>query len=117
MIRRALADPASPRGASRRLAEQLGVSPPTVSGYARGVFTPDMTRWPDIERFFGWEPGAIAAAVGAESAVDPLDRIRELEARLALLEDLVAAQRQTATHTDLEEARVDGRTIPMKGLP
>ncbi len=47
------------RGAARRFAQHLDVSPTSVSRWTLGKSEPGMDRWPEIEEYFGWKPGTI----------------------------------------------------------
>ena len=78
------------RGAAAHLAEATGVSPGSVSRWASGGDSPDMTRWSVIEETLGLEVGTFARALGlSESEVELRTTVSDLSERVAMLQTAV----------------------------
>jgi len=78
------------RGAAARLAEATGVSAGSVSRWASGGDSPDMSRWSTIEETLGLEVGTFARALGlSESEVELRTTVAELSAKVAKLQATV----------------------------
>lgn len=85
------------RGSQTELANALGVAVGTVNKWYRGHNSPELHRWRDIERHFGWPPGQIASLTGlnrfAAHGVDDIsDQVPEFA--LGLARDLDALRHE-----------------------
>lgn len=84
----------SPRGTRARLADATGVSPSTVTRWARDS-EPDPEHWHDIEQLLGLRSGSIRRAIRQRaddtSQGDVLHELRELVGEIRRLADRVAA--------------------------
>lgn len=52
------------RGSQTRLAEAIGVTVQTVNKWAKEQTTPEPSRWPAIEAYFGWPTGTLELCAG-----------------------------------------------------
>lgn len=79
-------------GEQSALAEAIGVSRQSISRWARGLTVPNAERLPEIEAFFGLEPGTIR--IDAPPSNAELDqRVKDLEAGQAELKAALAPGR------------------------
>lgn len=81
------------RGAQQALADGLGVKAQTVSKWIQHQITPTMDRWPAIEELLDMEPGHLRkiSGFGPSETADTETRIRNLEAEVAELKELLRA--------------------------
>jgi transcriptional regulator with XRE-family HTH domain len=84
------------RGSKAALAAALGVTPSSVSRWATGEDTPDMTRWPRIEEVLNLDAGTFARALGiSDTEVSLRQELSELAAKVDMLQ---AAVEQLEAH-------------------
>jgi transcriptional regulator with XRE-family HTH domain len=84
------------RGSKAALAASLGVTPSSVSRWATGEDTPDMTRWPRIEEVLNLDAGTFARALGiSDTEVSLRQELSDLSAKVDMLQ---AAVEQLEAH-------------------
>jgi len=84
------------RGSKAALAAALGVTPSSVSRWATGEDTPDMTRWPRIEEVLNLDAGTFARALGiSDTEVSLRQELSDLAAKVDMLQ---AAVEQLEAH-------------------
>lgn len=84
------------RGSKAALAAALGVTPSSVSRWATGEDTPDMTRWPRIEEVLNLDAGTFARALGiSDTEVSLRQELSDLSAKVDMLQ---AAVEQLEAH-------------------
>jgi transcriptional regulator with XRE-family HTH domain len=84
------------RGSKAALATALGVTPSSVSRWATGEDTPDMTRWPRIEEVLNLDAGTFARALGiSDTEVSLRQELSDLAAKVDMLQ---AAVEQLEAH-------------------
>ncbi len=78
------------RGSKAALAAALGVTPSSVSRWATGEDTPDMTRWPRIEEVLNLDAGTFARALGiSDTEVSLRQELSDLSAKVDMLQAAV----------------------------
>jgi transcriptional regulator with XRE-family HTH domain len=84
------------RGSKAALAAALGVTPSSVSRWATGEDTPDMTRWPRIEEVLNLDAGTFARALGiSDTEVSLRQELSDLSGKVDMLQ---AAVKQLEAH-------------------
>ncbi len=84
------------RGSKAALATALGVTPSSVSRWATGEDTPDMSRWPRIEEVLNLDAGTFARALGiSDTEVSLRQELSDLAAKVDMLQ---AAVEQLEAH-------------------